>query len=174
MLVIDADGTKLGVIEKNEALERAQEAGLDLVEIAPQASPPVAKIIDFQKFKYEESKRERVAKRNVKEVELKEIWLSPRIAQHDLETRLKRVDEFLADGNKIQFRVKFKGREMAHLNLGFELLNKAFGMLGDKINVEREPKVEGRSITAIVGKGKPAKSTPPITEPQAKQTQEAE
>lgn len=154
MLVIDNEGNKLGVITKEEALKKAVDLGLDLVEIAPQAKPPVAKIVDFQKFKYEESKKEQAAKKHAKDVELKEIWLSPRIASHDLETRLRRVDEFLEDGNKIQLRVKFKGREMAHLEFGFKLLQDIFARLGDKISVEREPKLEGRSITAIIGKSK--------------------
>ncbi len=153
-MVIDSDGTQLGVISKEEAIRRALDQELDLVEIAPNAKPPVAKILDYQKFRYDENKKEQAAKKNAKDVELKEIWLTPRIAEHDLETRLRRVDEFLKDGHKIFFRVKFKGREMAHLNFGFELLTKIFERLGDRITVEREPKIEGRSITAIIGKGK--------------------
>lgn len=127
---------------------------LDLVEIAPNAKPPVAKILDFQKFKYEENKKEQSAKKHAKDVELKEIWLSPRIAEHDLQTRLNKAERFLKDGDKIFFRVKFRGREMAHLNFGFDLLNKIFGIFGDKIQIEREPKVEGRSITVIIGRNK--------------------
>lgn len=114
----------------------------------------MAKILDFQKFRYDENKKEQAAKRNAKDVELKEIWLSPRIAEHDLETRLRRADSFMKDGDKVFFRVKFKGREMAHLEFGFDLLKKIFERYGDKISIEREPKVEGRSITAIIGKGK--------------------
>lgn len=154
MLVIDSDGTKLGEISKEEALKRAQEQELDLVEIAPNLKPPVAKILDFKKFRYDESKREQAARKHAKDVELKEIWLTPRIAEHDVNTRLRRVDEFLKDGNKIMFRVKFKGREMGNLKLGFDLLQRIFGQLGDKIILEREPKVEGRSITAIIGKNR--------------------
>lgn len=154
MLVIDADGNKLGEISKAEALQKAQALGLDLVEIAPQAKPPVAKILDFQKFRYDENKKEQAAKKNAKDVQLKEIWLTPRIAEHDLETRLRRVEEFLADGDRIMFRVKFKGREMAHTEFGFELLKKIFAKLDGKISVDRDPKLEGRSITAIIGKNK--------------------
>ncbi len=135
-------------------MEIARERKLDLVEIAAQAKPPVVKIVEFQKFRYEESKKEQAARKNVKEVELKEIWLSPRIAEHDLQTRIKRAEEFIADNDKVLFRVKFKGREMAHLNLGFELLQKIYGILGDKAGIEREPKVEGRSITVIMGRSK--------------------
>lgn len=152
--MIDADGTQLGVISKEEALSKARAQELELVEIAPNANPPVAKILDFQKFKYEESKKEQVARKRNREVQLKELWLTPRIAEHDLQTRLNRVEEFIKDGNKIMLRVKFKGREMGHLNLGFELLNKISGIMGDKIQIEREPKVEGRSITIIIGRKK--------------------
>lgn len=152
--VIDADGTQLGVITREEAIAKAAEQELDLVEVAPNASPPVAKILDFQKFKYEESKKEQAAKKHAKDVELKELWFTPRIADHDLMTRLRRADEFLNDGNKIMLRVKFKGREMAHLNFGFDLLNKIFDHFGDKITLEREAKVEGRSITAIIGRSR--------------------
>lgn len=127
---------------------------MDLVEIAPNATPPVARILDFKKFKYEESKKEQLAKKNAKDVELKELWLTPRIAEHDLETRLRRVEEFLRDGNRVMFRVKFKGREMAHTEFGFALLDKIYSYFGDKIKIERPAKLEGRNITVIIGKGK--------------------
>ncbi len=154
MLVIDSEGNKLGVITKEEAIAKAVEAGLDLVEIAPQAKPPVARIVDFQKFRYEEGKKEQAAKKHAKDVELKEIWLSPRIAEHDLETRLRRAEEFLTEGNKVLLRVKFKGREMAHTDLGFKLIESIKERLGGKAIVDREPKMEGRSITVIMGRGK--------------------
>lgn len=153
------DGTLLGVVSKTEALAKARELGLDLVEIAPNATPPVAKILEFQKFKYEENKREQAAKKRNKEVELKELWFTPRIAEHDLQTRLNRVDEFLKDGDKVMIRVKFRGREMAHTDLGFKLLTRIFDTLGDKISIDRDPKLEGRSITAIIGKNKQSFST---------------
>lgn len=127
---------------------------MDLVEIAPNAKPPVAKILDFQKFKYEENKKEQAAKKKLKEVELKELWFSPRIAEHDLETRVRKAQQFIKEGNKVMVRIKFKGREMAHLNLGFELISKIKEMLGEKAEIDREPKVEGRSITVIIGKSK--------------------
>lgn len=157
-LVVDAQGEKLGVMPKEQAIQKAREAGVDLVEIAAQAKPPVVKIIEFQKFKYEESKKEQAAKKHAKEVELKEIWLTPRIAEHDLMTRLKRVEEFIGDNNKVMFRVKFKGREMAHTNLGFELLNRVMEVLGEKVGVERDAKLEGRSITLIIGKNRGQKN----------------
>lgn len=152
--IIDSKGENLGVMSKDAALAMAQEQGLDLVEIAAQAKPPVAKIVEFQKFRYEESKKEQAAKKNAKEVELKEIWLTPRIAEHDLQTRLRRVEEFLGDNNKVMFRVKFKGREMAHTNLGFELVKRIIEQLGDKVQVERDARQDGRNITVIIGRSR--------------------
>lgn len=166
--MVDAQGEKLGIMSRDAALKIAQERQLDLVEIAAQAKPPVAKIVEFQKLKYEESKKEQAAKKNAKDVELKEIWLSPRIAEHDLQVRLRRAEEFITDNDKVLLRVKFKGREMAHLNLGFELLKKIYETLGDKIMIEREAKVEGRSITVIIGrsKGSAVKTEVPVTDSQ--------
>ena len=154
LLVVDAQGEKLGLMQKDDALRKAKELGLDLVEIAPMARPPVAKIIEFQKFKYEESKKEQAAKKHAKEVELKEIWLTPRIAEHDLQTRLRRVEEFIGENNKVMFRVKFKGREMAHVDIGFALLKRVMDILGDKVGIERDAKLEGRSITLIIGRNR--------------------
>lgn len=127
---------------------------MDLVEIASGANPPVAKILEYKKFLYDEKKREQAAKKNAKDVELKELWLTPRIAEHDLQTRLARVDEFIKDGHKILLRVKFKGREMAHQDQGYTLVNKILTQLGDKVSVEREAKFEGRSLTIILGKSR--------------------
>lgn len=141
----------LGILSRDEALSRARELGLELVEVAHQTTPPVAKIVDFNKFKYEESKKEQQAKKNAKEVELKELWFTPRIAEHDMQTRLRRVDEFLGDNNKILLRVKFTGREMAHREYGPVVMNRIMDFLGDKVMFEREPKFEGRSYTAIIG-----------------------
>lgn len=165
--MVDAVDGNMGVMSRDKALEIAREKGLDLVEIAAQARPPVVKVVDFQKFRYEESKKEQAAKKNAKEVELKEIWLTPRIAEHDLLTRLRRVEEFLGDNNKVMFRVKFKGREMAHIDQGFELLNKVYEILGDKIQVERDAKREGRNITVIIGKNRKG----PKNEDQTKSAQ---
>lgn len=150
--MIDSDGTQLGVISKAEALKIAQEKELDLVEVAPNANPPVARILEFEKFRYEESKKEQAAKKNAKNVELKELWFTPRIAEHDLQTRIRRVVEFLQDNNKVMLRIKFTGREMAHTELGRMLMDRIFNILGDAMVVEREPKQEGRSLTAIIGR----------------------
>lgn len=128
--------------------------GLDLIEIAPQADPPVAKIVDFQKFRYEENKKERASKKGSSEGGLKELWLSPRIAEHDLKVRMDRTEEFLKEGRKVKLTVKFKGREMAHQELGHRVLQQALSLLGGKVNVDREPKFEGRKLSMIVGKNK--------------------
>lgn len=125
-----------------------------MVEVAAQAQPPVARIVEFNKFKYDENKKEQAARKNAKDVELKELWFTPRIAEHDMQTRLRRVDEFLQDGNKIFIRIKFNGREMAHRENGYLVLDRILAFLGDKISVEREAKFEGRSLTVIIGKAK--------------------
>jgi len=156
--VIGPDGSQLGVITKEEALAKARELGLDLVEVAAQVQPPVARIVEFSKFKYEDNKREQLAKKNAKNVQMKELWFTPRIADHDLQTRLRRVDEFLADGARIFIRIKFTGREMAHRENGQEVLKRILAYLGDKVAVEREAKFEGRSLTMIIGKAKGPKT----------------
>lgn len=127
---------------------------MDLVEVAPQVNPPVAKITDFGKFKYAEEKKEQAAKKHAKEIELKEIWLSPRIAQHDLEVRLRKAEDFIKDGNRVKLTVKFKGREMAHPEVGREMVLDALNYFGDRITVERETKFEGRNLTTIIAPGK--------------------
>ncbi len=133
-------------------MQQAKDAGLDLIEIAPNADPPVTRIIDFKKFKYDESKKEQAAKKGASATELKELWLSPRIAEHDLGVRLRRADEFLNEGHKVKLTVKFKGREMGHQNLGYAVLNKALAHFGERALVERESKLEGRKLTIIITK----------------------
>lgn len=143
-------------MSKQDALAKATELELDLIEIAPQAAPPVARIADFQKFKYEESKKERGSKKGG-EGGLKELWLSPRIEEHDLKVRTNRTAEFLDKGYKVKLTVKFRGREMGHQELGYKVLREALAILGDKIAVEKEPKMEGRRLSMIIGKIKGGK-----------------
>lgn len=147
----------MGILTRQEALDKAKEAQLDLVEIAPNADPPVARIVDFKKFKYEESKKEKGGK-GKSEGGLKELWLSPRIAEHDLKVRLNRIEEFLDEGHKVKLTVKFKGREMGHPELGHRVVNQVLQFLGEKATVEREPKFEGRKLFLIVGRIKHAKT----------------
>ncbi len=151
--MIAADGKLLGIITREDALKKAQQLGLDLIEIAPQAKPPVARILDFQKFRYEESKKERAARKG-SDTTLKELWLSPRIANHDLMVRLKRAEEFLNEGHKVKLTVKFLGREMSHPELGHKVLQKIIDFLREKIIVERESRFEGRRLSVIIGKSR--------------------
>ncbi|MBI2330196.1 translation initiation factor IF-3 [Candidatus Daviesbacteria bacterium] len=150
---MDSKGEQLGILTKTEALEKAKGLGQDLIEIAPNADPPVAKITDFQKFRYEENKKDRASKKGGGG-ELKELWLSPRIADHDLQVRLNRTEEFLKEGHKVKLTVKFKGREMAHQEIGYKVLQEAINRLGDKAVIEKEPKMESRKLSMILGKGK--------------------
>lgn len=154
--VIGPDGKQFGILTKDEALKKAKELELDLIEIAPQVDPPVARIFDFQKFRYEESKKERGSKKS-SEGGLKELWLSPRIADHDLLVRLDRTKEFLNEGYKVKLTVKFKGREMTHPELGHKVLKQALDSLGEQAAVEREPRFEGRRLSMIVSKHKGGK-----------------
>ncbi len=149
--VIDNEGNQLGILDKADALNKAKEAELDLVEIASKAEPPVARIVDFQKFRYEESKKERGAQKEGGGG-LKELWLSPRIADHDLAVRVKRTEEFLKDGFKVKLTVKFKGREMAHPELGHQVIKQTLELLGENVAVERESRFEGRNLSIIVTK----------------------
>lgn len=160
--VIGAGGEQLGILTKQEALDRAKEQELDLIEVAPNGDPPVARILDFKKFRYEESKKEQAAKKGP-DTGLKELWLSPRIAEHDLNTRLRRADEFLEDGHKVKLTVKFKGREMAHQEAGHKVLQKALEYFGDRVGVERDSKFEGRRLSMIIGKTKNTKKESLIT-----------
>ncbi len=143
----------LGLMSKDEALKLAKDQAMDLIEIAPNAKPPVAKILDFQKFRYEENKKEQAARKGSNEGGLKELWLSPRIADHDLHVRLRRAEDFLKDGFKVKLTVKFKGREMAHPEVGRDVLNQTLAYFADKVKVEREAKFEGRKLSMILAKG---------------------
>lgn len=152
--MIGADGSQIGVISRDEALKLAKNEELDLVVVAENANPPVARIIEFKKFRYQEDKKEQAARKKARDVELKEVWLSPRIAAHDLETRLRKAEEFLEKGNKVKLTIKFKGREMAHPENGHKVLQQVLGLWEDKIVIEREAKFEGRNLTIIVGANK--------------------
>ena len=154
--VIDSEGKQLGILTKQEAQDKAKELGLDLIEIAPNADPPVARIVDFKKFRYEESKKEKGSKRGGAGG-LKELWLSPRIEEHDLRVRTDRTLEFLDRGYKVKLTVKFKGREMGHRELGYKVLQEALSFLGENVAVERESRFEGRRLSMIVGKVKGGK-----------------
>lgn len=156
--IIDHEGNQLGILDRLEAMAKAKEVGLDLVEVASQADPPVARIVDFQKFRYEETKKEKSSRKD-SAGGIKELWLSPRIEEHDIKVRLNRTEEFLKNGHKVKLVVKFKGREMAHRELGQKVLDEALTLLGDKVLVEREPKFEGRNLSIILSKSRGGKVT---------------
>jgi translation initiation factor IF-3 len=133
-----------------EALARAQEAGLDLVEVAPTANPPVCRIMDFGKYKYEQAKRERQAHRKSKTSELKGMRLSPKISEHDLQVKTKAVSGFLKDGDKVRVSMWFRGREMAHPQVGEQILLRIAQQLADVAVVERPPSIEGRNMVMVL------------------------
>lgn len=147
--LLDEHGKQIGVVTKEEALRRAREAGIDVVEIAANAKPPVAKLIDFKKFKYLEAKKDREEKRKQKHVGIKEVRLSPFIGTHDLETRVKQARVFLSEGNQLKISIPFRGREITRKEFGFEVLNKFLGYLTD-IKIVRPAHFEGRVMVAQV------------------------
>ena len=148
--VIDDEGQQLGVLPTSEALALAQEKGLDLVEVAPTAVPPVCRILDFGQYKYELQKREREAKRKQKSQTFKEIRLRVKIDVNDLRTKLRRAGEFLDEGDRVKVTVQFRGREMSHANLGRDLLDRAAGLLTEHGIVERQPLLEGRNMYIVM------------------------
>jgi translation initiation factor IF-3 len=150
VLVIGADGNKLGVLQTHEALRMAQEQGLDLVEINPKADPPVCKILDFGKYKYEEKKKQAQARRNQAVVEIKEIKLRPKTDDHDINFKIKAARRFLEGGHKVKFTVRFRGREITHPEKAHEQLDVILKALDDVANVETRPMMEARAMSLVV------------------------
>lgn len=148
--LIDADGQNHGVVSKIEALERAREAGLDLVEVSPDANPPVAKILDFGKFKYQEQKKAAEARKKQKTVEVKEIKMRPNIDDHDYNVKMKSMERFFGEGDKVKVTLRFRGREMAHQQLGRELLLRVKADTEEIAKVESEPRLEGRQMVMVL------------------------
>ena len=148
--LIGADGEQLGIVSAKEAQKIAEEAGLDLVKIAPTAKPPVCKVIDYGKYRYELARKEKDARKNQKIVELKEIRLSPNIEANDLNTKMNAAKKFLQKGNKVKITLRFRGREMAHMNQSKHILDDFAQSLADVAVVEKAPKVEGRSIGMVL------------------------
>ncbi len=148
--VIDSDGSQLGIITLKEALSIAAEKNLDLVEIAPTATPHVCRIMDYGKYKFEQMKREKEAKKNQKIIEVKEIRLSLNIDTNDFNTKLKNAIKFLKDGNKVKVSVRFRGREMAHPELGTEMVQRFAAGVAEFGSVDKLPKLEGRSMVMII------------------------
>jgi translation initiation factor IF-3 len=148
--VVDSDGSQLGVMSLRDALSKALEKNLDLVAVAPNAKPPVCKIMDVGKYKYEQSKREKESRKNQKLVIVKEVKVRPNIEDHDFQVKLKNAKRFLESGDKVKATVMFRGREITHPELGQRLLKRLALDLEELANVEREPKVEGRNMVMIL------------------------
>ena len=148
--LIGADGEQIGVVSSREAQKIADEAGLDLVKIAPNAKPPVCKVIDYGKYRYEMARKDKEAKKKQKTVELKEIRLSPNIDTNDLNTKMNAAKKFLAKGNKVKITLRFRGREMAHMSSSKHILDDFAQNLSDIAVVEKAPKIEGRSIGMVL------------------------
>ncbi len=148
--LIGADGAQLGIVSATEANAMAEEQGLDLVKISPNAVPPVCKIMDYSKFCYDQKKREKDAKKNQKVVEVKEIRMSPSIDTNDLNTKVKAAQKFINDGNRVKVSVRFRGREMAHTNLGEKLLMEFAEACADVAIMEKNPKLEGRFMAMFL------------------------
>ena len=155
--LIDSDGTQLGIMSSREALGLAGGKNLDLVKIAPLAKPPVCKIMDYGKHMFEQSKKEKEAKRNQKVITIKEIWLKPAIEDHDFNFKVKNASKFLKDGDKVKVSVRFRGREMNYTSAGVEMLKKFAEIVSEFGSVERAPKLEGRSMSMIMN----SKMAPP-------------
>ncbi len=151
--LLDEEGKQIGVVSKLEALQKAKELNIDVVEIAPKAIPPVAKLIDFKKFKYQEAKKDRESRKNQKNVGVKEIRLRPFIGQHDFDTRRAKALEFLDNGNQLKLSVFFKGREITRKEFGFAVMKRFITSL-ESVKIAREPHMEGRTLVAMVANNK--------------------
>jgi translation initiation factor IF-3 len=161
--VIDADGNQLGIMTPYDAVKRAREQNLDLVEISPNAVPPVCRIMDYGKFLYEQEKKERAAKKNQKQIVLKEVKFSVNVDEHDYATKRNHVLRFLAEGDKVKASLRFRGREMAHQNLGRNVLERLITEVGDKGIVEFRPRMEGNTMHVILA---PPKQIPGGKKPE--------
>lgn len=175
--LISSDGQQIGIVPVSDALRRAEEAGLDLVEISPNAAPPVCRIMDFGKYQYEESKRKHAAKRKQKQIQVKEVKFRPGTDIGDYQTKLRNLIRFLSEGNKAKITLRFRGRELAHQELGVEMLKRLENDLKDFGLVEQHPRMEGKQMVMVLnpkpGIGKSAKSEKSIHKPGAKTVSKA-
>ena len=148
--LISSSGKQMGILSIREALIQAEDEGFDLVEVSPEANPPVCKIIDYGKFKYQEQKKKNEAKKKQKTIETKEIKIRPGTGEHDYQVKIKNANKFIKEGNRVKFSLRFKGREMEHSNLGIEMLKRVKQDMIEVIRVEMEPKIEGRQAFLVV------------------------
>ena len=150
VLVIDDDGEKRGILSIKDALQLAEESGLDLVEVSPQAQPPVCKLMDFGKYKYQAQKKANEARKKQKTIEVKEIKMRPNIDTHDYDVKMRSMLRFFEEGDKVKVTLRFRGREMAHQELGFQLLDKVQKQVEPIAKVEQFPKLEGRQMIMVM------------------------
>jgi len=148
--LVDERGNMVGIVGRNDALDMASDAGLDLVEIAPNADPPVCKILDFGKYKYEEQKKKNEARKKQKIIEVKEIKLRPSIDDHDYDVKMRSMVKFIEEGDKVKVTMRFRGRELAHQELGMDVLVRVKDDLDEIAKVEQMPRMEGRQMTMVV------------------------
>ena len=148
--LIDHQGNQRGIIQTAEALDLAREADMDLVEVSPNANPPVCKLLDYGKYKFEQEKRLKEARKKTKTIKLKEIRMQPRIEKHDLQFKTKHIKEFLAEGFKVKVTIRFRGRELAHTELGKDKLDQVLELLEDSYKIESPPKMEGRFMSMFL------------------------
>jgi translation initiation factor IF-3 len=148
--VIDAEGNNLGTLQTLDAVRIAEEEGLDLVEVAPNSVPPVCKIMDYGRFRFQEQKKAAEARKKQKTIEIKEIKLRPGIDDHDFEVKMKAAKGFFEEGNKVKFTLRFRGREMAHQAIGMKVLDRVKVLTADYAKVENEPSFEGRQVVMVV------------------------
>jgi translation initiation factor IF-3 len=148
--LVDEHGEMVGIVGRNEAIEMAADAGLDLVEVAPNADPPVCKILDFGKYKYEEQKKKNEAKKKQKVIEVKEVKFRPSIDDHDYVVKMRSMQKFIGEGDKVKVTMRFRGRELAHQELGMNVLMRVKDDLDTVAKVEQFPRMEGRQMTMVV------------------------
>jgi translation initiation factor IF-3 len=165
--LIGADGTQLGNKPLPEALQIARESGLDLVEVAANADPPVCKIMDFGKYKYEQDQRRKESRKKASNVVIKEMKFRPKIDSHDYDTKMKHVERFLEEGSKVKLTIMFRGREMAHPELGRKILQNVAERVAEIASIESHPKQDGRNMTMVLNPLKKPKATKPKEQPPA-------
>ena len=168
--LISADGRQAGVVNTEQAMVLARESGLDLVEVSPMARPPVCKILDYGKYKFEQEKRIKESKRKQKLGKLKEIRMQPKIESHDLQFKARQVRQFLEEGNKVKVTIRFRGRELAHTEIGRDVLGRILEMLVDSAILERRPQMEGRFMSMFLSPGPAAKAAAKAVARAAAQT----
>ena len=148
--LIDSDGSQLGIVTIQQAMDTAIQRGLDLVKIAPKAEPPVCRVMDYGKFRFEQAKKEKEAKKNQRVIEIKEIRMSPGIDTNDLNTKMRNAIKFLKEGNRVKVSVRFRGREMAHTEIGEQLLKEFAAQCEDVATLDKNPKLEGRNMAMFL------------------------